>query len=171
MEDKPLTELDETDLNLLSHIETDFDNSLEQLAEAVGLSKSAVHYRINKHRENGAIKGVTADLDPSRFGMDMMMITDVFVGHQSGYADEIGTELAEVSGINQVYYTLGDVDFVVLSRTQNRDQMNQLLDEIVGIEGINETSSRFAMKIFKADDRVLDDLTPSMRESILDPTS
>ena len=171
MEDETLADLDETDLELLSHIETDFDSSLEQLAEAVGLSKSAVHYRLSKHRESGAIEGVTADLDPDKFGMNTMVITDVFVSHQSGYADDIGTELAEVSSVNQVYYTLGDVDFVVLSRTQNRDQMNRLLDEIVGIEGINETSSRFVMKEFKTDDRTLDNLTPAMRESILDSTS
>ena len=93
---------DETDLALLEYIETDFDVNLEVLSNELGLSKSAVHYRLNKLRERGVIRGVSANLDPLAFGLDMTMITNVSVTHESGYAEDIGEELADLPGVQQV---------------------------------------------------------------------
>lgn len=168
--DSRITDLDKTDLELLANIETDFDTNLEQLSNELGLSKSAIHYRLNKLREKDIIQTVTADLDPLAFGLNMMMITNVVVSHQSGYAKDIGAQLAGTKGIQQVYYTMGDVDFVVLSRVQNRDQLNTLIDTIVSIEGVNETSSRFVMQELKTDTRTVSNMTVEMRGNVLDHT-
>jgi Lrp/AsnC family transcriptional regulator, leucine-responsive regulatory protein len=63
--------------------------------------------------------------------------------------------LSEISGVNHVYYTMGDVDFVLISRVQDREQMDALIDEIITIDGVNETSSTFVMDEFKTDNRVV----------------
>jgi Lrp/AsnC family leucine-responsive transcriptional regulator len=168
--DTRIADLDETDLELLKYIETDFDMSLEQLSNELDLSKSAVHYRLNKLRERGIIQTVTADLDPLAFGLNMMMITDVVVSHERGYAEDIGAQLAEIEGIQQVYYTMGDIDFVVLARVQNREQMNALIDLIVSIDGVNETSSRFVMQELKTDARTVSNMSAEMRRNVLNHT-
>lgn len=162
-----ITDLDERDLALLRRIEADFDASLEELADELELSKSTIHYRITKLREQGIIKGVTADVDPLALGLSMMMITEVSVNHETGYADDIGTRLTEIKGITEVYYTMGDVDFLVLSRVQTREQMNTLIDSIVSIEGVDETSSRFVMKELKTDGRPVSMLSEPMRDQIV----
>lgn len=95
------------------------------------------------------MKGVTADVDPLTLGLSMMMITEVSVNHETGYADDIGTDLTEIDGVSEVYYTMGNVDFVVISGMQDREQMNTLINDIVSIEGVDETSSRFVMKELK----------------------
>ncbi|MDY6818058.1 MAG: Lrp/AsnC family transcriptional regulator [Halobacteriales archaeon] len=166
--DTRAADLDETDLALLEYIESDFDVNLEELSEELGLSKSAIHYRINKLREENIIQGVSAELDPLAFGLNMMMITEVSVTHERGYAEDIGEQLAAVDGVQQVYYTMGDVDFVVISRVQNRDQMNELLDVIVGIDGVNETSSRFVMQEMSPTGGTLSNMSEQMRETVLD---
>jgi DNA-binding Lrp family transcriptional regulator len=161
-----IADLDDHDLELLKRIESDFDVGLKELERELDLSSSAIHYRLKKLRENGVIEGVTADLNPLSFGLNMVMITNVKVDHQSGYAEDIGTRLGEVPGVTQVYYTMGDVDFVLLVRVQNRDQMNEAIDEIVGIDGVNETSSRFVMQELKRGGRPLEALSDSMRENL-----
>jgi len=83
-------DLDETDLAILELIEADFDVSLETVAQKLDLSKSAVHYRVKKLKENGVIRGVTADVDPLALGLEMVAITDVSVSHQEGYSENIG---------------------------------------------------------------------------------
>lgn len=166
--DAPTTDLDDVDLALLERVETDFDVNLEELSEDLGLSKSAVHYRLSKLRDAGVIEGVSADLDPLSFGLNMAMITDVSVTHEEGYSEEVGAALAEVPGVLRVYYTMGDVDFVVVSRLQDREGMNRVIDDIVAIEGVNSTSSRFVMKEIKTDDRALANMSAEMRETILD---
>lgn len=166
--DQRVSGLDEHDLAILEFIERDFDVNLQELAEELELSKSAIHYRLKNLREQGVIEGVTADLDPAAFGLSMLMITDVSVDHERGYADDIGEQIGGVAGVNQVYYTMGDVDFVVVSRVQNRSQMNEVIDEIVGIDGVDETSSRFAMKEIKTDANSLPNLSDDMRDRILE---
>ena len=163
-----VADLDEVDLQLLAYVENDFDVNLEELSEEFDFSKSAIHYRLNKLREKGVITGVTADVDPLRLGLNMMVISDVSVTHETGYATEIGARLTEVEGVQQVYYTMGDVDFVVISRVQNRDQMNELIDTIVAIDGVNETSSRFVMQEHKADTDVLANMSEEMLDSIVE---
>ncbi len=161
-------EIDAVDMALLERVETDFDVNLEELATELDLSKSAVHYRLNKLRDNGVIKGISADVDPLAFGLNMAMITKVNVTHERGYSEEVGSALTEVPGVTQVYYTMGDVDFVVISRVQNREQMNNLIDNIVAIDGVNETASHFVMKELKTDDRALANMSDGMREAAVD---
>lgn len=164
-------DLDETDLAILERVEDDFDVSLETLADELGLSKSAVHYRLKKLKENGVIQGITADIDPLMIGLEMVAITDVMVTHESGYSKEIGEELMEIKGVEQVFYTMGDVDFVTISRVQSRDQLNDLIDRIVAIEGVNETSSRFVMQEFGTKRAITANLTEEARDAVLDPSN
>src|SRR6056297_3676865 len=91
--------LDETDLEILERVEDDFDVSLETLADQLDLSKSAIHYRLNKLKDNGVIQGVTADVDPLALGLEMAAITDVMVTHESGYSEDIGEQLIELDGV------------------------------------------------------------------------
>lgn len=158
--------LDETDLEILRQVEEDFDVNLQTLADELDISKSAVHYRVKKLKESGVIESVTADIDPLALGLEMAAITNVSVTHESGYSENIGEELRELRGVEQVYYTMGDVDFVVISRVQSRDQLNSLIERIVAIEGVNETSSKFVMQEFH-DDGVTSNLTEEAREFVI----
>lgn len=160
--------LDATNLALLQRIEDDFDVSLDELSDELELSKSAIHYRLNNLKESDAITGITADLDPIPFGLDMVAITEVSVTHERGYSEEIGSKLADVGGVEQVYYTMGDVDFVVVVRVRDRSQMNDVIDKMVAIDGVNETSSRFVMDEVKSHPKVLTNLSEPMEDAVLD---
>ncbi|QLC35380.1 Lrp/AsnC family transcriptional regulator (plasmid) [Halarchaeum sp. CBA1220] len=161
-------EFDETDLELLEYIESDFDVSLETLAEQLDLSKSAVHYRLNKLKESGVVTGITADLDSLAFGLDMVALTEVSVVHERGYSEEFAEELGAVDGVEQVYYTMGDVDFVLVVRVQDRDQMNGVIDDIIAIEGVEQTSSRFVMDEHRPDEGVVSNLPDAATDVLLD---
>ncbi|GAA0254615.1 Lrp/AsnC family transcriptional regulator [Haladaptatus pallidirubidus] len=152
-------DFDEVDLKLLTFIEDDFDVSLDKLSDELELSKSAVHYRLNKMKESGVIKGITADLNPEPFELDMVAITEVSVTHEKGYSTDIGNKLADINGVEQVYYTMGDVDFMVLTRVQDRNRMNEVIDQMVAIDGVNETSSRFVMDEVKNNPKFMDNFS------------
>lgn len=166
--DPRLGDFDETDLALLEYIDQDFDVSLDTLSEELGLSKSAIHYRLNKLKDNGVIEGITADINPVPLGLDMVAITEVSVTHEQGYSETIGSDLGDIDGVEQVYYTMGDVDFVAISRVQDRGQMNQVIEEMVAIDGVNETSSRFVMDEVKNEPRVMPNMSEEMRNILLD---
>lgn len=159
-------EFDETDLELLEAIEADFDVSLDTLASKLGFSKSTIHYRLKKLRESGIIEGVTADLNPVPFGLNMVAITEVSVTHEHGYSESVGAGLAALDGVEQVYYTMGDVDFVCISRVQDRSQMNNVIEDMVAIETVNETSSRFVMDEISTSPKFMANLSDEMRGNL-----
>lgn len=161
-------DLDEIDLAILERVERDFDVSLGTVAEELDLSKSAIHYRVNKLKERGVIQGVTADVDPLAFGLEMVSITNVSVTHEQGYSDSIGEQIVSICGVERVFYTMGDIDFVVISRVQTREQLNDLIDEVVAIDGVNETSSTFVMDEFHDGQNVTANLTEKAREMALE---
>ncbi len=157
---------DDVDLRILERLESDHDLNLSDLSEEIGLSKSAIHYRLNNLKEDGVITSISADLDPERFGLEMMVFTEVYVTHESGYATDTGEKIANVTGVHDVYYTMGDVDFIVTFRAQNRDQINETIDELIEIDGVNETSSTFVMDEIKSDGRILANMSEEMRENV-----
>jgi len=163
-------DLDETDLEILERIEDDFDVSLETLADQLDISKSAVHYRLNKLKDGGVVQSVTADVDPLTLGLEMAAVTDVMVSHESGYSEDIGEQLVELGGVEKVYYTMGDVDFVVVSRVQSRDQLNDIIERIVAIDGVNATSSKFVLQEFDPEHGVVANLTDEARSAVIDHT-
>jgi DNA-binding Lrp family transcriptional regulator len=63
---------------------------------------------------------------------------------------------------------MGDVDFVVISRAQDRSQINEIIDEMVAVDGVNETSSRFVMKELKTETKPLANMSRDMREAVVD---
>lgn len=166
LSDSRAADVDKRDLELLAYIENDFDASLEEIAEDLDLSKSTVHYRLQKLREKDVIEGVSVDIDPLVLGLNIMVITEIMVTHESGYIDDIGEALADVDGVQQALYTMGDVDFIVMSRAQDRSQINDIIDEIVSIPGVNKTSSTFVMKEIKTDGKPVSNMSEEMLENI-----
>lgn len=162
------TEFDETDIELLEYVEADYDVNLDTLADKLGLSKSAVHYRLKKLKDADVITGVTADLNPESFGLTMVAITEVSVTHEHGYSESVGCDLADLDGVEQVYYTMGDTDFVVISRVQDRDQMNQVIENMVAIDAVDHTSSRFVMDEILTSPKFMENCSTVIRENLVD---
>lgn len=167
MTDSLDVDLDEMDIAILRRVEADYDVNLSDLADDLGMSKSAIHYRLQKLKDADVVESVSADVNPLALGLDHLLITEISVVHETGYAEDIGADLADVPGVEQVYYTMGDVDFVVLSRVQNRDQLNELVDAFVAIDGVNETSSRFVMGELSTGGRPTSGLSTEMEENVL----
>ena len=101
-------------------------------------------------------------------GIALLMLFNFFsVTHEQGYSEAIGEELNAIDGVEQVYYTMGDVDFITITRVQDRDQMNEVIESMVAIEGVNETSSRFVMDEIESHPTVLKNISESIRENVL----
>lgn len=161
-------QLDEKDIEILKHVEENGTEYIHELSDKLDLSKSSVYYRIDSLKEQGILAGTTGDIDPTSLGLTMLVITEVYVVHEPGYAENIGEELAEIDGVQRVFYTLGDVDFMVVSRTQNRSQLNELIDEIVQIEGVDGTSSTFIMDEIKTNGNITSTLSDEMIDNIVE---
>lgn len=108
-----MTELDDTDRELLGLLLEDARRSYRDLSEAVGLSPPAVSDRIDRLRELGVIERFTVDLDRSvlRDGVRVAVTLEVTPGETGAMREA----LADLEGVEHVFTTADSRVFVVAS--------------------------------------------------------
>lgn len=149
--------MDEKDAQILSAIAKLGTGSPEKLSKETGIPKSTVHYRLENLREEGVITNDLFDIDLSKVGLNITIITDVMAEYGEGYHAKVGEKLGEIEGVNQVYFTMGDTDFVVISHLSNRGMVEQLIQEFESIDEVTRTSSKFVIMTVKDEHRPLND--------------
>ncbi|MGM0399146.1 MAG: Lrp/AsnC family transcriptional regulator [Halobacteriota archaeon] len=142
-------DVDQKDLNILAAIGTRKATSSKEISDETGIPKSTVHYRIQQLREMGVLKNDLFELDLEKVGLSVTVISEVFAEFEEGYHTSIGEKLAAVEGVNQVYFTMGETDFVVISHLHDREMVKRLVEDFEAIEGIQKTSSKFVIEPVK----------------------
>jgi Lrp/AsnC family transcriptional regulator, leucine-responsive regulatory protein len=91
------------------------------------------------------------EIDREKSGLEITIISEVWAEFGEGNHGQIGKKLAEINGVNQVYFTMGDTDFMVISRLKSRNMVKGLVEEYESIDEISRTSSKFAITTIKED--------------------
>lgn len=141
--------MDEKDIRILTTVAREGTASPDKIEAATGIPKSTVHYRLNQLRESGVIKNDIYDIDFEKVGLSITLISEIWAEFEEGYHETVGEKLAEVEGVNQVYFTMGDTDFVAIARLANREMVESLVEEYEAIDEIKRTSSKFVISTVK----------------------
>lgn len=148
------TLLEERDKVILRELQEDAKVKLQSLVDLLGISRSSVHYRIRKLRDCGIIKGFYAAVDPERAGYNVHTISLIRVSHRKGVSHSLGEKLGGISGVWAVYQLLGEMDFAVLSRARDRDDLQRILESMRGVEGVRRCCTYLILESVKEDPRV-----------------
>lgn len=143
--------LDERDVQILFAIVEEETMSTEAINEATGIPRSTVHYRLQSLKESGILKNDLCELDRNLIGLPITVITEAWAEYDEGFHEQVGEKLSDVEGVNQVYFTMGDTDFIVISRLSSRDMVERLVSNFEGIDEIHRTSSKFVITTIKED--------------------
>lgn len=146
--------LDTRDVRILRSIAETDSTSPERIQEETEIPKSTVYYRIEKMKERGVIKNDLFEIDFEKAGLRLTVISEVLAEFEEGYQKKVGRQLANIEGVNEVYFMMGDTDFIVISRLPSRDMIETLVEEFEAIDGIQRTSSKFVISSIKADEGV-----------------
>ncbi|WP_416841443.1 Lrp/AsnC family transcriptional regulator [Haloferax sp. DFSO52] len=160
--------MDDRDIDILNAVFELEDPSPKAVGDATGIPKSTVHYRIKKLREDGIIKNDLFAVNLEKVNLDLTIITEVDAQYREGYHETVGTALSNIEGVNQVYFTMGDTDFIVIAHLPSRDKVEQLIEQYEVIDGVERTSSKFVISTIKNEPHPLRDFTvQTLRDSIL----
>lgn len=143
--------MDERDVRILLAISELETGSSERIAEETGIPKSTVHYRIQNLRERGVIRNDLFDFDMEKVGLEIIVISEVIAKYDEQYHTRVGQEIGAVEGVRQVFFTMGDTDFVVVSRLTDRDMVEALFEQFEAIDGVERTMSKFVISAIKDD--------------------
>lgn len=141
--------MDEQDAKILKVLSDHGQTSSKAIQDITGIPKSTVHYRLKRMKEEGIIEDELYNVDLEALGLGLTVITEVFAEFAEGYHEEVGEKLSQIEGVNSVYFTMGDTDFIVVAHLPNRDRVESLITEYEKIEEINRTSSNYVISTIK----------------------
>lgn len=113
------TTLDPFDRKILDFVQRDCQVNAEVIAEAVGLSASAVQRRLRRLRADRVITAEVAIVDPHALGPCMQFIAGVELKDNYEALPRIRAWVQKEREVQQLFYVTGAVDLVmvILSRS------------------------------------------------------
>jgi DNA-binding Lrp family transcriptional regulator len=148
------TSLDQTDKAILTRLQIDSRTPIEGIARELGLPKSTVHYRTKRMEKEKVIEGYHAKVDAAKAGKDYMTITLARAKYGPDYSDKVGKSLSQIPGVCAVYFIFGEYDFVVITRSENREDFMKKLEKMMNMNEIERTNTQVVAKTLKEDYRV-----------------
>ncbi|MFA4661729.1 Lrp/AsnC family transcriptional regulator [Pyrococcus kukulkanii] len=139
--------LDDVDKKIIEILQKDGKVPLREISKITGLAESTIHERIKRLRESGILKKFTAIVDPEALGYTMLAF--ILIKVKAGKYSEVASKLVKYPEIMEVYETTGDYDMVVKIRTKNSEELNNFLDMVGSIDGVEGTHTMIVLKIHK----------------------
>ena len=124
-------EVDDVDLQLLTALQMEADRTNVELARLVGLSPAATLHRIRRLKESGAVRAVTARLDPNLLGLPLQAYILVTMARHGPRAERAFEE--EVRSLPQVIsadYIAGETDVLVFVVAREVSELQHVLSRL-----------------------------------------
>jgi len=146
--------LDDIDKKILNLLQDDCRRPTLELARKLGINKSTVSYRIKRLEEEGIIEGYHAKVNAPKLGQDIQIIVNVRAKFGQGYAEKVGETLAKIPGVWGVYFVYGENDFIVIARSENRQEIFDKMNNLYNSTDIERTTTMIVGKTIKDDQRL-----------------
>lgn len=143
-------QLDTQDRRLLELMQADAALSVADLAEKVGMSKSACWRRIQKFEENGTIRQRVTLLDPATLGLGLTVFVTIRTNkHNAAWAEKFKSVVQSVEGVLEVYRLGGQIDYLLKAVVPDMPGYDRLYQKLIDADLFDVTAS-FVMEEIKA---------------------
>ncbi len=141
--------INEIQLRICYEISKMGEINFEKLSKTLEIPKSTIYYNYKKLIDDGIVKGPVLDVNETFLGLDITAVTLVKTKYMGASGERVGDKIAKIPGVSHVYYVLGDIDFVVLSKAKNRTDLKRIINSMAEIEEVERTSSIYVLNVIK----------------------
>ncbi|SFT34399.1 Lrp/AsnC family transcriptional regulator [Sedimentitalea nanhaiensis] len=125
-------QLDDRDIQILTHLQKDCRVSNADLAQAVGMSASALWRRVRGLEEAGVIERYGAVVDPARLDLGFHAIVHVqLTRHEQHRLDEFIRAVGRRPEVQECYATTGQSDYHLRVLCRDLDAYNRFLEDFL----------------------------------------
>jgi Lrp/AsnC family leucine-responsive transcriptional regulator len=110
--------------------------SYTDLGKATGLSTSAVHQRVRRLEQRGAIRGYAAMIDPEAVDLPLTAIVSV-TPLDPASPDDAPESLREIREITACYSVAGEESYILIVRVRTPGELEALLAKIRSSAGVS----------------------------------
>jgi Lrp/AsnC family leucine-responsive transcriptional regulator len=151
-----MNELDRQDLLLLTELQRDSRQTVQQLATAAGLSSTPCWKRIKEMESSGVIRGYTALVDREKVGLLLCVLAELnLTRHNEDDVRRFEEAVAACPQIVSCYATTGQADYVIKVLVPDIKSYESFLHETAfKLPGVTHVRSSVVLKEVKAETRL-----------------
>ena len=142
-------QLDRQDIVLLSILQKDSSQSVGELADTVGMSKSACWRRLQKLEKEGVIRQRVALPDANALNLSLTVYISVRTNqHNDEWAATFQRATELIPGVLEVYRMSGDLDYLIKAVVADMPDYDRLYKQLIKAD-IYDVSSSFVMETLR----------------------
>lgn len=143
--------LDATDRKILGALQDDASRSLDEIAKAVGSSKTPVWNRIRKMREAGVILRDTVILDPEPLGLEACFFVLIRTSeHEAEWQRRFLETLQARPEVLEAHRLAGDIDYILKVWVKNARAYDVFYQSLISEVKIHNVTALLSMEQIKA---------------------
>ena len=143
--------LDQTDRKILAELQRDAGQSLDEIAKAVGSSKTPVWNRIRKLREAGVIGQQTVILDPEALGFEACFFVLIRTSeHEADWQARFLETLKKRPEVQEAHRLAGEIDYILKVRVKNARAYDAFYQALISEVRIYNVTALLSMEEIKS---------------------
>lgn len=143
--------LDEIDRRILTELQNDAAQSLDEIARKVGSSKTPVWNRIRRMREAGVILRQTALLDAEALGLEACFFVLIRTSeHEADWQRRFLQALRARPEVMEAHRLAGDIDYILKVRVRNARAYDTFYQALIAEVRIYNVTALLSMEEIKA---------------------
>lgn len=155
--------LDPHSLHILAELQRDSRQTVQQLAERVGLSATPCWKRVKDMEAAGIIRGYTALVDREKVGLKQLVVVEVNLErHTEDVVQQFERAVAATPQIVRCLSTTGQADYIITVLVRDIQHYEQLLHStLFKLPGVSHIRSSIVLKEVKFEVRLPVSLPPA----------
>lgn len=140
--------MDNIDIRIICLLQKNARITASEIGSEINLSVPAVSDRLKKLEATGIIQQYTAIINPGKLGKNLTAIMFVSL-ERPKYTDKFVEFVEGQSEILECHYLAGDYDYALKIITESPSTLEQLLNRIKGVQGVQKTKTTVALSTVK----------------------
>ena len=138
--------LDDIDLKILDIITQNARIPFKDVADKVGVSRAAVHQRVNRMIDDEIITGSGYNIDPKKVEYSTCSYMGIYLEKRSLYS-EVVEKLEHIPEVVECHYTTGQYAIFIKVYAKNNEHLKSILSgKIQKINGIASTETFISLE-------------------------
>lgn len=139
MPDSRAIALDEVDRQLIALLQINARESVATLARLLGIARTTVNSRLARLEKSKVITGYGVRLGQRLIGGGLQAYVGIKVQPRAG--KEVVRRLSAMGQVQQLCAVSGEFDYVAWLHSDSPEQLDQLLDQIGSLDGVEKTTT------------------------------
>ncbi|MFC6687292.1 Lrp/AsnC family transcriptional regulator [Jhaorihella thermophila] len=143
--------IDAMDRKILTELQRDASQSLDEIARRVGSSKTPVWNRIRKLRGAGVIGRQTVILDPEALGFEACFFVLIRTSeHDAGWQAAFLKALRDRPEVQEAHRLAGDIDYILKVRVPNARAYDAFYQALISEVKVHNVTALLSMEEIKS---------------------